>query len=64
MMGSELHLHVYTDDGTRMIVRVPTLDLTNEFRKELVGGKELYITFEGKVMQFFDAETEENLIVD
>ena len=64
MMGSELHLHVYTDDGTRMIVRVPTLDLSNEFRKELVGGKDLYITFEGKVMQFFDPETEENLIVD
>ena len=62
MMGSELHLHVYTDDGTRWIVRVPTIDLTQEQRASLVNGAEVYITFEGKVMHFFDPETEKNLI--
>ena len=62
MMGSELHLHVYTEDGTRWIVRVPTIDLTSEQRKSLVNGAEVYITFEGKVMHFFDPKTEKNLI--
>ena len=61
MMGSELHLHVYTEDGTRLIVRVPTLNLTADERKSLVYGKQLYITFTGKVMHFFDPETKNNL---
>ena len=62
MMGSELHLHVYTEDGTRIIVRVPTLDLTHEERAALVAGAKVNITFEGKVMHFFDPETEKNLL--
>ena len=62
MMGSELHLHVYTDDGTRLIVRVPTINLSMEQRKQLTYGAQLYITFEGKVMHFFDQESELNLI--
>ena len=62
MMGSELHLHVYTEDGTRWIVRVPTIDLTAEQRASLVNGARVNITFEGKVMHFFDPETEKNLI--
>ena len=62
MMGSELHLHVYTEDGTRWIVRVPTIDLTAEQRASLKNGARVNITFEGKVMHFFDPETEKNLI--
>ena len=62
MMGSELHLHVYTEDGTRWIVRVPTIDLTTEQRAALVNGARVNITCEGKVMHFFDPETEKNLI--
>ena len=62
MMGSELHLHVYTVDGTRMVVRIPTMNLSVQERESLVQGKELRITFEGKVMHFFDPETEENLL--
>ena len=62
MMGSELHLHVYTEDGTRLIVRVPTIDLEPHQREGLVNGAKLYITFEGKVMHFFDPETEQNLL--
>ena len=62
MMGSELHLHVFTEDGTRWIVRVPTIDLTTEQRASLKNGAQVYITFEGKVMHFFDPTTEKNLI--
>ncbi len=62
MMGSELHLHVFTEDGTRLIVRTPTVDLDMETRDSLVNGAKLYVTFPGKVMHFFDPETEENLI--
>ena len=62
MMGSELHLHVYTEDGTRLIVRIPTIDLTPEQREGMVTGAKLYVTFEGKVMHFFNPETEKNLL--
>ncbi|MBQ5952359.1 MAG: sn-glycerol-3-phosphate ABC transporter ATP-binding protein UgpC, partial [Lachnospiraceae bacterium] len=64
MMGSELHLHVYTEDETRLIVRVPTIDLTEEQRKGMVAGAKLYVTFAGKVMHFFDPETEKSLLAD
>ena len=63
MMGSELHLHVYTEDGTRLIVRVPTVDLEAAERSELSAGRKLNITFKGKVIHFFDPETEKNLLV-
>ena len=62
MMGSELHLHVYTEDETRLIVRVPTINLSLEQRRTMAYGKQLYITFEGKVMHFFDKESGLNLI--
>ena len=41
---------------------MPTIDLTAEQRKSLVNGAQLYITFEGKVMHFFDPKTEKNLL--
>ena len=63
MMGSELHLHVFTEDGTRLIVRVPTIGLESGERETLVSGKKMSVTFEGKVMHFFDPETEENLLL-
>ena len=63
MMGSELHLHVYTEDGTRLIVRVPTIGLNAEERTSLVNGKKMAVTFEGKVMHFFDPATENNLLL-
>ena len=62
MMGSELHLHVDTEDGTRLIVRVPTIDIGKEERKALVAGAKLYITFGGKAMHLFNPETEKNLL--
>ena len=64
MMGSELHLHVNTEaNGDKLIVRIPTVQLEDEERKALVYGAKLNVTFEGKVMHFFNAETEQNLLV-
>ena len=63
MMGSELHLHVVEDNGDKLIVRIPTVTLDDEQRKEMVYGKTIYITFEGKVMHFFDVNGDTNLLV-
>ena len=65
MMGSELHLHVVTEEGGEsLIVRVPTIDLTPAQRVAMVAGAKVYITFESKVMHFFNKETEVSLITD
>ena len=63
MMGSELHLHVLVEGGDKLIVRIPTISLTAEQRENLTYGSTIYITFEGKVMHFFDPSTERNLLV-
>ncbi len=63
MMGSELHLHVVEENGDRLIVRIPTVSLTDEERASLGYGTTIYVTCEGKVMHFFDTETQKNLIV-
>ena len=63
MMGSELHLHVSPAEGAaKMIVRTPTVDLTHDQRVSLRNGKTVSVTFPGKVMHFFDPETEKNLL--
>ena len=62
MMGSEIHLHLITTTGEKLVIRIPTLDLTQEERKGLIAGSKLYVTFTSKVMHFFDKETKENLI--
>ncbi len=63
MMGSELHLHALTENGDKLIVRIPTVSLDDEVRHSMVYGQTIYVTFEGKVMHFFDKETEQNLLV-
>ncbi len=62
MMGSELHLHLTSQNQDRIIVRLPTVDLTAEQRANLNYGSKLYITFPAKVMHLFDPESEKNLI--
>ena len=64
MMGSEYHLHVQTEDGTQLVVRIPTINLSEEERATMVMGSKINITFEGKAMHFFDVENERNLLVD
>ncbi len=63
MMGSELHIHGIEEDGDRIIVRIPTITLDDEQRNALTYGSTIYVTFESKVMHFFDPETEKNLLV-
>ena len=63
MMGSELHMHVVTENGDKLLVRIPTMNLEEGQRKNMTYGKKLNLTFEGKVMHFFNAETEQNLLV-
>ena len=62
MMGSELHLHVKVDEGTKIIARIPTVDLSYEERANLKNGHDVHLTFPGKVMYFFDVESEKNLL--
>ena len=61
MMGSELHLHVAVEDN-KIIARTPTVELGREERASLKNGRPVHLTFTGKVMYFFDPETEKNLI--
>ena len=63
MMGSELHLHVEEDNGDKLIVRIPTVSLDDDRRKALGYDSTIHVTFESKVMHFFDPETETNLLV-
>ena len=63
MMGSELHLHVVTENGDKLIVRIPTVSLGEEQRSNLVQGHKLYVTCEGKVMHFFSEEAQTNLLI-
>ena len=63
MMGSELHLHVVVGQGDKLIVRIPTVSLTDEQRRSLVQGAVIHVTFEGKVMHFFNEESQTNLLV-
>ena len=64
MMGSEYHLHVTTAEGNKLIVRIPTISLSEEERKSMVNGTEIKVAFSGKAMHFFDPESEKNLLVD
>ena len=62
MMGSELHLHVQVGEDAKLVARIPTVDLSHEERVQLKNGHNMNLTFPGKVMYFFDPETERNLI--
>ena len=62
MMGSELHLHLKTNNDDNIILRLPTIDLKKEQRAQLTYGNKMYITFQPKVMHLFDPKTEKNLI--
>ena len=62
MMGSEYHLHVSSEDGTKIIVRIPTINLSDKEREYMVPGNEINLAFEPKAMHFFDPESEINLL--
>ncbi len=62
MMGSELHLHVNAADNTKIIARAPTVNLSHDERVLMKNGHPVHLTFPGKVMYFFDTETQKNLL--
>ena len=62
MMGSELHLHLTDKNGDKIIVRLPTMDLTQEQRRSLSYGNRLFISFPAKAIHLFDPGTEKSLI--
>ena len=49
-------------DEKEIIVRVPTINLSRYQRESLRYGSIINITFEGRVMHFFDKDSEENLL--
>ena len=50
------------DETTKIIARIPTVDLSYNERANLKNGSPVSLTFPGKVMYFFDTETEKNLL--
>ena len=45
-----------------LLLRVITIQLSKAQRANLYSGATLYITFEDKVMYFFDPESQENIL--
>ena len=62
MMGSEIHLHVTTQDSKDVVLRVPTTELSEELRGGLGYGTPIYFTFREDLVHLFDPQSEENLL--
>ena len=62
MMGSELHIHATVECGDKLIIRIPTVNLTADERKAMTRGNILNLDFQSKVIHMFDPETERNLL--
>ena len=60
MMGSELHLHLMIDDK-KIIVRVPTLGITDKELDEYSDNRKVWITFPPEAIHLFSKEDERNL---
>lgn len=61
MMGSELHLHLLLDEQ-QIIVRVPTLGLSDEELDSYQDGNTYYLSFVPEAMHLFDKNTKKNLV--
>lgn len=62
MMGSELHLHLKVSDNNRVIIRVPTLDLTDDQKNTLTVHKVIKFNFREHSLHFFEPSTGENIL--
>ncbi len=55
MMGSEIHIHGTTIDNPAVIVRIPTITLSGtNYTSQFTPGKNIQVSFESKIMHFFD----------
>ena len=61
MMGSELHLHLLLGKK-KIIVRVPTLGLTDAEIDGYSDSRAFRLTFVPEAMHLFDCDTQENLL--
>ncbi|MBR0294514.1 MAG: ATP-binding cassette domain-containing protein [Bacilli bacterium] len=62
MMGSEYHIHANMDDGSKVIVRIPTISLEEKEREEMVPDHKIYALFGSKALHLFDPDTEISLL--
>ena len=62
MMGSEFHIHALMADGSKVIVRIPTIQLSEKEREEMVPDHKIYALFEDKAIHLFDPDTEISLL--
>ena len=62
MMGSEFHIHALMQDGSKVIVRIPTIQLSEEERQHMVPDQVIYALFEEKAIHLFDPDTEISLL--
>lgn len=62
MMGSELHLHLKTAEDGRVIIRVPTLDLSERDKEKLTLHNTVSFGFRKQALHFFDPVTGENTL--
>lgn len=61
MMGSELHVHLVTEDGTKVVVRVPTLELSEKDKSLLLPHNTVNFSLREQALHFFDTETGMNI---
>lgn len=63
--GSEMYLHIKYAGKDEIVIRLPTLSISDDVRKaaESADG-EIWFSFEPKAIHLFDKETEMNLIAD
>ena len=61
MMGSELHLHLMIGEK-KIIVRVPTLGISDEELDRYSDERNVFITFPAESIHMFDKETDSNLL--
>lgn len=63
MMGSEMHLHLLINDNKRIIIRVPTLGLTEKQKSSLYLHNKIKFDFIEHSLHFFDVETNNNILI-
>ncbi|MBQ5842350.1 MAG: sn-glycerol-3-phosphate ABC transporter ATP-binding protein UgpC [Clostridia bacterium] len=61
MMGSELHVHLITEDGTNVVVRVPTLELSEKDKSLLLPHNTVNFSLREQALHFFDTKTGMNI---
>lgn len=61
MMGSELHIHLVTDDFTKVIARIPTLELSEKDKFLLSPHNTVNFGLREQALHFFDVNTGINL---